>query len=1069
VHQSDHLGMTRLVGVATVVAVFAGLLAASPAMADVASATPTRSGAAIVSKSEGLASHQPDPDAPRIALPLAQSSGAAARVSAWAVAHHLTVVGDVNGITTVSGSRVQVTAAFGSATAPQVPAALAGSVTAAGSDVSPLRMRPLGEQDRPRPGSTSTPAATWPGGYGSAKLRAAYDVSGTGSGLTVATVQFDGWNSADFTNYASAAGLTLSPGQMTSISVDGAAVSGTDQEDSLDAETLLALAPAAKQLMYIAPNNTTGLVDVYADIANQVASQHIAAVSVSWGFCEANWGSASSLRASLESSLNAIVAAGATLFASSGDDGPYDCGDGTTLSTDWPAVSPNVVGVGGTSLTGTGPYAETAWEDPNATSCVGGSGPSGGGGGTSTSVARPSWQAGVGIGGSFRLVPDISAEADPCVGPTVLLDGSWFDGGGTSLAAPIVTGGLISELSNAARTSGLGDIHSILYNASASDFRDVTSGSFSPYSAGVGYDELTGQGTPQFDDLTPDLFPTPTAPGAPSGVTGAAGNGSVTVSWNAPASNGGSVITGYTATASPGGATCSWTSGPLSCTVGGLTNGTSYTVTVTAHNSVGTGPASAPSPAVTPAAVPGAPTNVVALAGNQTLSVSWNAPASNGGSVITGYTATASPGGATCSWTSGPLSCTVGGLTNGTSYTVTVTAHNSVGTGPASAPTTVALGDSFHALTPARILDSRPGPGNVGGYASPWGPGVSRNVTVGGAGGVPSDADAVVLNVTETGATGSSYLSIWPAGASHPTVSSLNFTPGETIPNQVTVKLGAGGQVSIFNAGGNADVIVDVTGYYDTNTGDGFTSVTPARILDSRPGPGNVGGFTTPWGAGVSRDLQVGGAGGVPADADAVVLNVTVTGTTAGSYLAIWPQGASRPTVSSLNWTAGETIPNAVTVKLAANGKISLYNLTGNANVIVDVAGYFKAGTGKLFHPLSPGRILDSRPIADNIGGYTTPWGAGESRTVAVAGVAGVLTGADSVVANVTVTNTTSSSFLTLWPQGASRPTTSSLNWITGETIPNAATIKLSASGAISIFNSSGTVDAICDVAGYYG
>ncbi len=972
VHLSDNLRMTRLVRLATVVAVFAGLVAASPAMANVASATttPTRSGPAVVSTSEGLAHHQPDPDAPRIALPLAHSGRAAARVSAWAARHHLTVIATQNEITTVSGSRARVAAAFGSATAPQVPAELAGVATAAGSDVSPRRMHPLGQQNRPVPGLTSRPASL--PGYGSSKLRAAYDVSGTGSGLTVATVQFDGWNSADFTNYAAAAGIPLAPGQMTSISVDGASVSGTAQEDPLDAETLLAMAPAAKQLMYIAPNNNTGLFDVYADIASQVVSQHIAAVSISWGFCEASFDGPGGpeARATLESSLNAIVAAGATLFASSGDDGPYDCGDQSTLSTDWPAVSPNVVGVGGTKLTGTGPFSEVAWEYPSGD--CNGSSPTGGGGGTSTSVPRPSYQAGVGIGGSFRLVPDISAEADPCApGPTVLLDGTYYYGGGTSLAAPIVTGGLISELSNSSRTTGIGDIHAELYGAPG-NFRDVTSGSYSPYSAGAGYDELTGLGTPQWDTFF----------------------------------------------------------------------------------------------------VLGPPTNVVALPGNAALSVSWSAPVNTGSSPITSYTATASPGGATCTWTTGPLACAITGLTNGTSYTVKVTATNGQGTGPASAasaPATPSAGDAFHALTPARILDSRPGPGNVGGYTTPWGSGVSRNVTVGGAGGVPANADAVVLNVTETGATGSSYLSIWPAGAARPTASSLNFTPGETIPNQVTVKLGASGQVSIFNASGNADVIVDVTGYYDTNTGDGFTSVTPARVLDSRPGPGNVGGFSTPWGAGLSRDLVVGGVGGVPADADAVVLNVTVTNTTAGSYLAIWPQGAARPTVSSLNWVTGETIPNAVTVKLnAANGKISLYNLAGNADVIVDVAGYFKAATGKLFHPLTPGRILDSRPGPGNMGGFSTPWGAATSRNLTVAGVAGVLTGADSVVANVTVTNTTNSSFLTLWPQGATRPTVSSLNWTTGETIPNAVTVKLSGSGAISIFNNGGSVDAICDVAGYY-
>ena len=156
--------MTRLVRLATVVAVLAGLLAASPAMANVASAAaPTKAGPAVTSVSEGLRFHQPDPNAPRIALPLAHSSAAAGQATAWAARHHLTVVGDVNGIVTVSGSRAQVTSTFGSATAPHLPAALTGVATAAASDVSPLRMRPLGLQNRPLTGLTSTPAS-WPGG-----------------------------------------------------------------------------------------------------------------------------------------------------------------------------------------------------------------------------------------------------------------------------------------------------------------------------------------------------------------------------------------------------------------------------------------------------------------------------------------------------------------------------------------------------------------------------------------------------------------------------------------------------------------------------------------------------------------------------------------------------------------------------------------------------------------------------------------------------------------------------------------------------------------------------------------
>jgi hypothetical protein len=171
-------------------------------------------------------------------------------------------------------------------------------------------------------------------------------------------------------------------------------------------------------------------------------------------------------------------------------------------------------------------------------------------------------------------------------------------------------------------------------------------------------------------------------PGAPTGVAASSGNGQATVTWTAPAANG-SPITGYTVTGAPGGQTCS-TTGGLSCTVTGLTNGTSYTFTVVATNGAGSSSPSAPSSAVVPAGPPGAPTGVAATAGNGQATVTWTAPAANG-SPITGYTVTGAPGGQTCS-TTGGLSCTVTGLTNGTSYTFTVVAANRAGSSPASAP-----------------------------------------------------------------------------------------------------------------------------------------------------------------------------------------------------------------------------------------------------------------------------------------------------------------------------------------------------------------------------------------------
>ncbi len=369
----------------------------------------------------------------------------------------------------------------------------------------------------------------------------------------------------------------------------------------------------------------------------------------------------------------------------------------------------------------------------------------------------------------------------------------------------------------------------------------------------------------------------------------------------------------------------------------------------------------------------------------------------------------------------------------------------------------------YHPLTPARIADSRDG---TGGFNTPWGPGTTREVQVTGVGGVPATGvTSVVLNITVTGGTATSHLRVWPAGTPRPATSSLNWGAGDTRPNLVPVKVGAGGKVSIFNNSGTVHVIADVVGWYDNAynlSGDRFTALTPARVLDSRDG---TGGFNTPWGAGTTRSVTVAGAGGVPASGvTAVVLNVTVTQTSAASHLTVWPDGQAKPDASNLNWPAGDTRPNVVVAKLGANGKVSIFNNAGNAHVIADVVGYYSSA-GSAYFAAPPVRTLDTR---DGTGGIAGPIGPGATVTLKVAGRAGVSYLATSVVLNVTVTQPSAGSHLTVWPTGQAKPVASNLNWSAGQTVPNLVVVKVGSNGSINLYNNSGTAHVIADVVGYY-
>jgi hypothetical protein len=263
--------------------------------------------------------------------------------------------------------------------------------------------------------------------------------------------------------------------------------------------------------------------------------------------------------------------------------------------------------------------------------------------------------------------------------------------------------------------------------------------------------------------------------------------------------------------------------------------------------------------------------------------------------------------------------------------------------GYVSVPVGTPGGDGlFNALVPARVLDTRDGTG-TGGTVAKVGAGSTIDLTVTGAGGVPSTGvEAVVLNVTATNPTAAGYVTAWPKGATQPVASNLNFAAGQTVPNRVIVKVGTGGKVSLYNPAGTVDLVADVNGWFtdgtsNTASGDVFTGTTPSRIMDTRLGGAPAGPAST-------IHMNVVGQGGVPAGAHSAVLNVTVTNPAGGnpsSYLTLWPTGSTQPLASDVNFHNGLTIANLTLVKIGANGQVDVYNAAGTTQIVVDVVGWY--------------------------------------------------------------------------------------------------------------------------------
>jgi hypothetical protein len=365
--------------------------------------------------------------------------------------------------------------------------------------------------------------------------------------------------------------------------------------------------------------------------------------------------------------------------------------------------------------------------------------------------------------------------------------------------------------------------------------------------------------------LARNTVTTTSAPAVPTDVSANAGDAQASVSWTAPASNGGSAITSYTVTPDDG--VSATTETPFTtadgattfATVPGLTNGTAYNFTVIATSSVGNSPPSATSNSVTPVAptAPGAPTGATANPGNSEARVSWTAPDNNGGSSITGYTVTSTPGGLTAT-TTGPIAATVTGLTNGVAYTFAVVAKNTVGPSSSSAAS-----NSVTPMTvPSAPLIGDATAGNASALVT-WTPTSDGGSTIISYTVTPDDGDSSttetpftttdgsVTSATVSGLTnGVAYtftvVATNVAGNSSPSAASTAVTPA-TVP---------GAPTGVSATAGNGDALVSwtaptsnggsaITSYAVTpDDGDSSTTETPFTTTDGSVASATVSGLT---------------------------------------------------------------------------------------------------------------------------------------------------------------------------------------------------------------------------------